>query len=174
MKKLLLLLATVGMVFTACEAGGGLDEGGNGDLPLNKIATIEEQGANITATIATLETTKSAVNATITSLKASEEPATRGNDNGNNGVKTMIAALEERVEALEQMIANLTGYTQGDLTEMQDWATATFTTMEQYSALASELATLKAAIAEIEGVSTTELSEALAASEESMKQWVNE
>ena len=174
MKKLLLLLAAVGMIFTACETGG-VDEGGNGTpTQSNKIATIEEQSANITATIATLQTTKSAVEATIASLKASEESATRGNDNGNNGVKTMIAALEERVEALEQMIANLTGYTQGDLTEMQDWATATFATMEQYNALASELATLKAAIAEIDGVSTAELSEALAASEKSMKQWVNE
>ena len=174
MKKLLLLLAAVGMIFTACETGG-VDEGGNGTpTQSNKIATIEEQSANITATIATLQTTKSAVEATIASLKASEESATRGNDNDNNGVKTMIAALEERVEALEQMIANLTGYTQGDLTEMQDWATATFATMEQYNALAAELATLKALIEGFEGVSTTELSEALAASEESMKQWVNE
>ena len=91
------------MIFTACETGG-VDEGGNGTpTQSNKIATIEEQGANITATIATLQTTKSAVEATIASLKASEESATRGNDNGNNGVKTMIAALEERVEALEQM-----------------------------------------------------------------------
>ena len=174
MRKLLLLLAAVGMIFTACEQGGGLGEGGNGDLPSNKIANIEEQGANITATIATLQTTKSAVEATIASLKASEEPATRGNDNGNNGVKDMIAALEERLAALEQMIADLTGYTQGDLTEMQDWATATFATMEQYNALAAELATLKALLEGFEGVSTAELSEALAASEESMKQWVNE
>ena len=31
MKKLFLLLAVVGMIFTACTPGGGLDEGGNGD-----------------------------------------------------------------------------------------------------------------------------------------------
>ena len=172
MKKLLFLFAAVGMIFTACETGR-VDEGGNGvPAPSNKIATIEEQGANITATIATLQTTKSAVETTIASLKASEMPATRGEN--NNGVKDMITALEERVAALEQMIANLTGYTQGDLAEMQDWATATFATMEQYSVLASELATLKALLEGFEGVSTAELSEALAASEESMKQWVNE
>ena len=173
MKKLLLLLSAVGMIFTACEAGGGLDEGGNGDLPLNKIATIEEQGANIKATIATLETTKSAVNATIASLNE-QQPVTRGNDNGNNGVKDMIAALEERLAALEQMIANLKEYADGDLSEMQDWAEATFATMEQYNALASELAILKALLEGFEGVSTAELSKALAASEQSMKQWVNE
>ena len=173
MKKLLLLLSAVGLIFTACEAGGGLNEGGNGDLPLNKIATIEEQGANIKATIATLETTKSAVNATIASLNE-QQPSVRGNDNGNNGVKDMIAALEERLAALEQMIASLKEYADGDLSEMQDWAEATFATMEQYNALASELATLKALLEGFEGVSTTELSNALAVSEQSMKQWVNE
>ena len=118
MKKLLLLLAAVGVIFTACEQGGGLDEGGNGDLSSNKIATIEEQSANIKATIATLETTKSAVNATIASLQ--QKPATRGGD--NNGVKDMIAALEERLAALEQMIANLEKYADGDLAGAQDWA----------------------------------------------------
>lgn len=173
MKKLLFLLATVGVIFTACEAGGGLGEGGNGDLPLNKIATIEEQGANIKATIETLETTKAAVNSTIASLNE-QQPATRGNDNSDNGVKTMIAALEERVAALEQMIAELKGYTDGDLSEIQDWAEATFATMEQYNALASELATLKALLEGFEGVSTVELSNALASSEQSMKLWVNE
>ena len=176
MKKLLLMLAAVGMIFTACEAGGGLDEGGNGTpASSNKIATIEEQCANIKATIATLETTKSAVNATIASLNE-QQPVTRGNDNGNgnNGVKDMIAALEERLAALEQMIANLKEYADGNLSEMQDWAEATFATMEQYNALASELATLKALLEGFEGVSTAELSEALAASEQSMKQWVNE
>ena len=160
------------MIFTACEAGGGLNEGGNGTpASSDKIATIEEQGANIKATIATLETTKSAVNATIASLNE-QQPVTRGND--NNGVKDMIAALEERLAALEQMIANLEKYADGDLSEMQDWAEATFATMEQYNALASELATLKALLESFEGVSTAELSDALAASEESMKQWVNE
>ena len=174
MKKLLLLFAAVGMIFTACEAGGGLNEGGNGTpASSDKIATIEEQGANIKATIATLETTKSAVNATIASLNE-QQPVTRGNDNGNNGVKDMIAALEERLAALEQMIANLKEYADGDLSGIQDWAEATFATMEQYNALASELATLKALLESFEGVSTAELSEALAASEESMKQWVNE
>ena len=174
------------MFFTACETGG-VEENNNGNpteqpgdnndnnevvVTNDSIATIEEQAANISATIATLQTTKAAIETTIASLALSEESATRGSD--NNGVKSIVAALEERVDALEQMISNLTGYAQGDLAKMQDWAEATFVTMEQYSSLASELATLKAAIAKIEGVSTTELSEALAASEESMKQWVNE
>ncbi|MBO7220313.1 MAG: leucine-rich repeat domain-containing protein [Alistipes sp.] len=42
MKKLLLLLAAVGMIFTACEAGGGLDENGNG----NPSGTEQPGGGN--------------------------------------------------------------------------------------------------------------------------------
>ena len=168
MKKLLLLLATLGIIATACQPNGG--ENDPTLTKANKIATIEEQSANITATITTLEATKSALNVTLASLKENQT-ATRGS---NNGVKEMIAALEERLAALEQMIANLKEYADGDLSEMQDWAEATFATMEQYNALASELATLKALLEGFEGVSTAELSEALAASEESMKKWINE
>ena len=169
MKKLLLMLAAVGMIFTACENNGGIDEE-NGDLSSSKIATITKQGANIKATIATLETTMSAANSTIAALN--EQPATRDSD--NNGVKTMIAALEERVAALEQIISDLTEYTQDDLAKMQDWATATFATLEQQETLAAELAKIKAILEGFESVSTTELSDAITASEASMKQWVNE
>ena len=146
MKKLLMMLAAVGMIFTACENNGGVEEE-NGDLSSSKIATITKQGANIKATIATLETTMSAANSTIAALN--ERPATRDND--NNGVKTMIAALEERVAALEQIISDLTEYTQDDLAKMQDWATATFATLEQQETLAAELAKIKAILEGFEG-----------------------
>ena len=59
MKKLLLLLAAVGMLATAGEVGGDTDDGGI-TLPTGSIATIEQQSANITATLTTLQTTKSA------------------------------------------------------------------------------------------------------------------
>ena len=190
MKKFLLLLVAVGMIFTACEPANGLDENNNDNPteqpgsndqggetptpppvePTAKIATIEEQGANIKATLVHIETTKNALNNVLVSLKE-QQPVTRGND---NGVKEQIANIEGQINALEDIIIRLTAYTGGELAEITDWANATFATLEQQEALAAELATLKATIAELDTVSTTELSDALAASEQSMKQWVNE
>ena len=171
MKKLFLLLALVGMLATACEVGGTDD--GDVSLPTGTIATIEQQSANITATLATLQATKSATNATLASLKKQDEPV-RGNDNSDNGVKTMIAALEERVAALEAIISNLQGYTEEELAQAEDWVSATFATLEQQEALANELAEIKALLATLNGVSTTALEEAIATSEASIKSWVNE
>ena len=182
MKKFFLFLSAIGMIVASCQSDNpdADGNGNNGELPTppqtevtTKIASIEEQSTNITATIATLEKTKVAINTTIASLKE-QQPTVRGNDNDNNGVKDMISDLEERVETLELMIENLKGYTQGYLAASRDWMEATFATMEQYNELASELATLKATIDNLDMVSTTELAEALTASEESMKQWVNE
>ena len=160
------------MLATACEVGGDTDDGGI-TLPTGSIATIEQQSANITATLTTLQTTKSAASATLASLKAQGE-VTRGNDNSNNGVKTMIAALEERVAALEAIISNLQGYTEEELAKAEDWVSATFATLEQQEALANELAEIKALLTTINSVSTTALKEAIATSEASIKSWVNE
>ena len=137
-----------------------------------KIATIEEQSANIKATITTINAVKASIETTISSLQE-QQPTTRGS-NDNNGVKGMIAALEERIAALENIISNLERYTENDLAQMQDWATATFATMEMFNTLATELATLKATIAEFDGISTSELTAAISTSEQSMKGWVNE
>ena len=166
-RHLLFYLAVVGIVFTACEAGVA-DNGAS--LTPKKIATVEEQSANITATITTLETTKSTLNTALASLK-DNQPVTRGSD---NGVKEMIAALEERIAALEEIISNLQNYTDEELSQSSDWLNTTFATLEQQEALAAELAELKALLAAISGVSTESISNAIAASEESMKTWINE
>ena len=168
MKRFFTFLCAISMIAVGCENGGNID--GNGADVNSKIATVEEQCANIQATIATLQTTKSAIDDTIASLN-STSPLSRG---GNEGVKDMIAALEERVAALEAMIASLQGYTEGELAGFADWVEATYATMEQYSALAAELATLKSLLETFDGVSTEALEKALADSEESMKSWVNE
>ena len=166
-RHLLFYLAVVGILFTACEAGVA-DNGAS--LTPKKIATVEEQSANITATITTLETTKSTLNTALASLK-DNQPVTRGSD---NGVKEMIAALEERIAALEEIISNLQNYTDEELSQSSDWLNTTFATLEQQEALAAALAELKALLAAISGVSTESISNAIAASEESMKTWINE
>ena len=169
MKKLFLILFVTCLALVACDVSDKPSGDGKGEVS-QKIATIEEQCENVKATILKLEITKSAISSTIASLN--EQPAVRGED--NNGVKSMIAALEERIVALEQMIANLKEYAEGDLAGMEDWLAATFATMEMYNALATELATLKSVLEGIEGVSIEAIESALAASEKLMKQWVNE
>ena len=178
MKKLLLLLAAIGMVAMGCQTDNdGLDNGGNDGgtttpptTETAKIASIEEQGANITATLTSLEGVKLALNTTIEALKQNT-PATRGND---NGVKEQIANLQGQINSLEDIIIRLTAYTGGELVEMEDWAEATFATLEQQDALATELVALKATVAGLDTVSSAELADAVAASEASMNKWVNE
>ena len=170
MKKVILFLSAICLLATGCQSSDGVNDAGEAPVINPRIATIEEQSANIKATIAKLVTTKSAINDAIASLQ-SQQAATRGD---NNGVKDMIAELEERIADLEQMIAALTSYTDEELASITDWAEATLATMEQYAALAAELAELKTILESIEGVSTEALAAALAAAEESMKQWVNE
>ena len=166
MKKLFLLLATAGMIMTACDTGNNNGDDTKGS---SQIASIEEQSANINVTISTLANTKSAIEKVISN--ASPKEVSRAD---NNGVKTMIAALEERIEALEALIASLQNYTDEELTQIEDWTEATYATMDQYNALAAELATLKALVASIEEVSTQAIETALAESEKSMMSWVNE
>lgn len=178
MKKLLLLLAAIGMVAMGCQTdNNGLDNGGNdgGVTPppatgTAKIASIEEQVAHITATVTTLEGVKYALNTTIEALNQNA-PATRGND---NGVKEQIANLQGQINALEDIIIRLTAYTSGELVEMADWASATFATLEQQEALAKELAEIKTMLTLLEGVSTESINDAITTSEASMKSWVNE
>ena len=151
---------------TACDTGNNNGDDTKGS---SQIASIEEQGANINATISTLANTKSAIEKVISN--ASPKEVTRAD---NNGIKTIIAALEERIEALEALIASLQNYTDEELAQMEDWTEATYATMDRYNALAAELATLKALVASIEEVSTQAIETALAESEKSMMSWVNE
>ncbi len=166
MKKLSLSLFFCLFFCLACNTESG-DDGGS-HTNSSKIATIEEQATNINSTIATLNSTRNEIK----NLIANASPKTRAE--GNNGIRTIIAALEERVEALEVLTANLQNYTEEELASMGDWTEATYATMEQYNALATELATIKATIEGINEFSTTSLEKAITTSVQSMNCWVNE
>ena len=123
---------------TAC---GPIDDGTKGGKGSHgsKIATIDEQGANIKVTLVKLETVKTSIRATIASLNK-QQNATRADE---VDVTSTIATLDKHLKSLEQMIADLEDYADNDLTKMEHWLSATLATMEQYNALASELAALK-------------------------------
>ena len=63
-----------------------------------------------------------------------------------NLVNTTIADLQIKKEQLEKKITDLTSYVDNELASNKDWANATFATLEQYSSLAGEVATIKADI----------------------------
>ncbi|MBO7285041.1 MAG: leucine-rich repeat protein, partial [Alistipes sp.] len=91
---------------------------------------------------------------------------TRGDD--DNGVKTMIEALEERVAALEEYIA---GGGEGS------WMDTTYATLDMYEETIALLAELQAEIDVLKGQNDAKYEDVLDSIEKSvnsMKAWVNE
>ena len=132
----------------------------------NSIATIEQQIRNINSSIASLKNADAALQALIDALEAADE------DHSD-----LIAALQAKDAELEKKIAGLQAYVDGEITATEDWAEATFATLEQYEQLQAEFADIKALVDGFEVVDISvfleALEEAIAASEESMKSWVN-
>ena len=93
-------------------------------------------------------------------------------------VKALIKALQDEGKVLDQKIAGLKSYVDGEITATEDWAQATFATLAQYSAMQTEIATLKALIetykTDLTAAYTKAIESAISDSETSMKTWVNE
>ena len=132
----------------------------------NSIATIEQQIRNINSSIASLKNADAALQALIDALEAADE------DHSD-----LIAALQAKDAELEKKIAGLQAYVDGEITATEDWAEATFATLAQYEQLQAEFADIKALVDGFEVVDISvfleALEEAIAASGESMKSWVN-
>ena len=117
------------------------------------IASIHEQIAGIDASIADLKALDALLQESLGELEAED------------------LELGEKIAALET-------YVDGELKNTEDWATATFATLEQYEAIQTEIASIKALIeqyqADITAAYTKAITDAIATSETSMKSWVNE
>ncbi len=61
-------------------------------------------------------------------------------------INTTIATLQTKDSELEGKIAELKSYVDIELKNTKDWASATFTTLEQYNALCADIATIKTQI----------------------------
>ena len=61
-------------------------------------------------------------------------------------INSTIATLQAKDTELEGKIAELRTYVDTELKNTKDWATATFSTLEQYNALCTEIATIKTQI----------------------------
>ena len=160
MKRLFLLLALFGVFATGCE--GLFPELGQNATNGSSIAKIDEQMTSIKASLPKLQNTANEAKA----LVSEQISETRGD--GNNGVKTMIEALEERIAALEEYIA---GGGEGD------WMDTTYATLDMYEETIALLAELQAEIDALKGQNDAQYEDVLESIEESvdsMKSWVNE
>ncbi len=184
MKKLLYIIPLLlGMALTSCNLYydlGVLEDRVN-RLEDDNIATIEEQIKSINSSLTQLQSTSDELKSYIESLEAEATALEVRLTEAISTEKAAIAAELEVVNAmletlkakdmeLEKQITDLKKYVDAELTATEDWATATFATLEQYNALASELASLKTYV---EGVERS-LNNAISALESTMKGWVNE
>ena len=84
-------------------------------------------------------------------------------------INSTIATLQAKDTELEGKITELRNYVDTELKNTEDWATATFSTLEQYNALCTEIATIKTqienhnkSISELETRLTTKINEDIA------------
>ena len=61
-------------------------------------------------------------------------------------IDSTIVTLKEKDAVLEQKITNLNSYIDTELKDTKDWASTTFTTLEQYNSLVGEITTIKSLI----------------------------
>ena len=175
MKRLFLLLTLIVAFSISCEKSGVNDPSKPVYPQSSNIATYEEQLDAITASLPSLQSTLDKLNDFVGSIGADSSSAvTRGDSDKITGVKAYIQVLEERIEALEEYVAN------GDAAQ-RDWLEATYATLDMYedtiNALASlqvEVEALKGEIAASEEKMREQVASSIEKSVDSMKSWVNE
>lgn len=113
-------------------------------------AEAETLQTQITAINTKFEEVKTEVLSTISSEKAAIIAALEAFKTTVNGELEAINAVLETLKAkdaeLDGKIATLQEYVDSELTATEDWATATFATLEQYNKVASTIATIEGTI----------------------------
>ena len=196
MKKIILPLALVSaMIVSGCGKIQDQIDDLNGRLEVlegSTVKSITEQISGINSSIEDLEGVDAALQTLIDGLTskaadlqsqldanaAADAEAKKALQAEIANINALIAALQAKDAELDQKIADLKAYVDGEIGSTEDWANATFATLEQYSAMQTEIATLKALIetykTDVTSAYTKAIEDAIAASEESMKEWVNE
>lgn len=125
----------------------------DGDMSA-QIAALEKEAeeleAKLNETNTKIDTVKSELTETISTEKAAilaELETFKATVNGElDAIKVVLETLKAKDVELEQQIADLEEYVDSELTSTEDWATATFATLEQYNTVVSTIATIEGAI----------------------------
>ncbi len=125
------------------------------DKELNAyITALEKEAENlqtqITVTNTKIDEVKTEVLSTISTEKANilaELEAFRATVNGElDAIKAVLETLKAKDAELDGKIATLQEYVDTELKATEDWATATFATLEQYNEVVATIATIEGAI----------------------------
>ena len=112
--------------------------------------TAAELQKSIDATNTKIDNVKTALQGEISTAKAdvlAQLEALRTEMNNElSQINSTIATLQAKDTELEGKITELRNYVDTELKNTEDWATATFSTLEQYNALCTEIATIKTQI----------------------------
>lgn len=166
MKKILLVIATVTMILPGCkkieDSINALDDYIS-KLEQESISTIDEQIEAINLSLEALNAVDEALDERIEALESSDESTAEE-----------IAALKSADQAIEAKIEELKSYVDDLLKSTKDWVSATFATLEQFNALSSDLASLKALVEAGKVEIAANLATAISNLETTMKAWVGE
>ena len=203
-KYLSIILSCFTLLFASCAQQGDIAnlQSQIDELKSGRIASIESQISSITASISTLQEADREIKGYITALQntASELQKSINTANGKIDdlqkaltlVNTAIETLQAKDSALEKKIDDLKEYVDTQLKNTRDWVSATFTTLEQYNGIVSEIGGLRGSISSINSAmeqmesrlngkiesTKAELesayTKALGTLETSLKNWVND
>ena len=195
MKKTFALLFSIAVLLAGCERYDHAIQDLNDRIEMLEgasIASVEQQIAAINSSLDDLEAVDVAIEALIENLQteaadlqqqleanATADAATKQALEAEiEALKALIADLQAKDAELDQQIAGLQTYVDTEIDATEDWVEATFATLTQYEGVQAEMAAVKALIeqnkTDITAAYTEAIATAIANSEASMKQWVNE
>lgn len=125
----------------------------DGDMSA-QIAVLEKEAeeleAKLNETNSKIDSVKNELTETISTEKAAilaELEAFKATVNGElEAINAVLETLKAKDAELEEQIADLKEYVDSELTATEDWATATFATLEQYNTVVSTIATIEGTI----------------------------
>ena len=141
----------------------------------NQAKSLEDASKNLEDAIKKM---KDEISSSEADALAKMEDMKAGIDGELSTIKAAIEALQAKDDDLQNQINDLKNYISDELKSAKDWAEATSATLEEYNKTAKIVADIQTRIesleSEIAADIDTALTEAIAKSEASMKEWINE
>ena len=194
MKQFTILFTVLALAAVGCgemEEMLGSHDGRLDNIETVQIKTINEQISGINASLTdlqkvdtdlqglidALETQASDLRSQLEANASSDASVKKAIESELQSLSALIVSLQEKDEELDDRISSLKTYVDSELKSSSDWVTSTFSTLEQYSEVQSEISGLKALLeshrSEITSSYQSAIASSISASESSMQTWVH-